>query len=249
MNKNIIIIQARLSSTRLPRKILSKIPHTGGLSLIEFMYRRISDNIKIPVFFAIPISESDDELASFLRERNINFYRGPEDDLIGRYIIGAEMYSADTIIRLTSDCPLVDPFLINNMLSVFDINQFDYLCNTTPPQKSSFPDGSDIEIFSTNALRKANYQETDPRNREHVTFQFWDHNSEYLSETYQQEKSFSHLRYTIDNPEDVIVFNEIYKNLISISYEFVGFEEIQNFLEENKEVAKINEHYKPGDNW
>lgn len=249
MQDSIIIIQARLNSTRLPRKILTEIPHGNGLTLLEFMYNRITQHTKIPVVLAIPNTGSDDELATFLSKKGIPFYCGPGEDLISRYIIGAEMYSAETIIRLTSDCPLVDPLLIHTMLNYFKSKNIDYLGNTTPLEKSTFPDGSDIEIFTKRALRKANFQETEKRNREHVTFQFWDGNHDYTSDTFQQEKSFSHLRYTIDNKEDVLVFNHIYNDLIDPSSEFVGFSEIQNFLDQNIDITKINEKYNPGDNW
>ena len=138
MQDSIIIIQSRLNSTRLPRKILTEIPQSDGLTLLEFMFCRITKNIKIPVVFAIPSADSDDELATFLAKKNIEFYRGPEEDLISRYIIGAEMYSAETIVRLTSDCPLVDPFLIQKMLKM-PKSKSDYLGNTTPLDKSTFP--------------------------------------------------------------------------------------------------------------
>ena len=135
------------------------------------------------------------------------------------------------------------------MLNYFKNKEIDYLGNTTPLDKSTFPDGADIEIFTKNALRSANYFEKDARNREHVTFQFWNANSHYKYETYQQEKSYAHLRYTIDNAEDVLVFNEIYNNLIKGTSAFVGFSEIQNFLERYKAIADINKKYQPGDNW
>mgnify|MGYP006107408099 CR=1 FL=1 len=249
MQDSILIIQARLNSTRLPRKILTEIPQSDGLTLLEFMYSRITEHIKIPVVFAIPNAKSDDELATFLSKKGIEFYRGPEEDLISRFIIGAEMYSAETIVRLTSDCPLVDPFLIEKMLNYFKSKKIDYLGNTTPLDKSTFPDGSDIEIFTKYALRKAHYQETEKRNREHVTFQFWEGNHDYSFENFQQEESFSHLRYTIDNVEDVLVFNRIYNDLIKQSLEFIGFAEIQNFLDKNSNITQINEKYNPGDNW
>lgn len=249
MSNDLIIIQARLGSTRLPNKVLKRVPDNGELTLLEFMYDRIRHQIKIPVIFAIPSASSDDKLAELLKARRIPFYRGPENDLISRYVIGAERYEAETIVRLTADCPLVDPILINDMLNHFKVSEIDYLGNTTPLDASTFPDGSDIEIFTKNALRRANFFVTDARSREHVTFQFWDAKSDYINQTYQQKQSYSHLRYTIDNPEDILVFNRIYENLIKGKSAFVGYSEIQKFLDDNKAITDINKQYRPGDNW
>ena len=244
-----IIIQARLNSSRLPRKILLQTSCYQNLTLIEYMYKRIIENCKFSTVYAIPDNAYDDELANFLTLKNIKFYRGSENDLISRYIIGAEMFSAENIIRLTSDCPLVDPYLVTSMVEHFEKNQLDYLGNTTPPHNSTFPDGADIEIFTRKALRKANYEIYNKKYREHVTFQFWKDKHGYASETFSQLKSFSHLRYTIDNPEDFKVFNAINEQLILKSNKFCGYKEIQAFLDKNLNIRKLNMQYKPGDNW
>ena len=248
-NKYMIIVQARLNSTRLPRKVLLKTSNDYRPTLIEFMYKRLIENCQIPVVYAIPLNTSDDELANFLALQNIKFYRGSENDLMSRYMVGAEMFSVENIIRVTSDCPLVDPRLIASMVVHFEQRKLDYLGNTTPPERSTFPDGSDIEIFTIDALRRANCEVKDSRYREHVTFQFWDKKSNYVSETFNQAKSFSHLRYTIDNPEDVEVFNIINHQLIEKSQNYCGYTEIQNFLHNHKNTQQINKKFKPGDNW
>tara|TARA_B100000768_G_scaffold180456_1_gene200433 strand:- start:1138 stop:1890 length:753 start_codon:yes stop_codon:yes gene_type:complete len=245
----LIIIQARLNSTRLPRKVLLETTGTTKKTILEYMYERLINNCDFRVVYAIPESSSDDELANFLEKRKIEFYRGSEIDLLQRYSLGAKNFSAKNIIRLTSDCPLVDPNLIKKMVEFYNKEELDYLGNTTPPDKSTFPDGSDIEIFSSKALERANIEIIDRKYREHVTFQFWDNNSDYESKTFAQNESFSHLRYTIDNPEDILVFNAINENLIFPSKEFCGYKKIQDYLEFNQDIAMLNKEYNPGDNW
>ena len=244
-----VIIQARLNSTRLPNKVLLPVSINSKITIIEFMINRLRSKLNIPIIVAIPDNTKNDKLANFLSLNKIDYYRGSENDVLSRYLVGAQKHNLSSIIRLTSDCPLVDPELINEMLSYFKFLKLDYLGNTTPPNKSTFPDGSDIEIFSTLALKKANMEIQDTKYREHVTFQFWDNKFDYNIKRYDQKVCHSHLRYTIDNPEDYQLFKIIYDKLLKVSNKFITFHEIQNFLQHNKELKNINSKYKPGDNW
>jgi len=249
MNKVAIIIQARLNSTRLPNKVLLPVRTGSDITILEFMINRLRTKLSIPIILAIPDNPENNELGSFLSLKKIKYYRGSQDDVLYRYLKGAEKYDLHSIIRLTSDCPLVDPELVSEMLTYFERFKLDYLGNTTPPDKSTFPDGSDIEIFSKSALQRANKEIIDTKYREHVTFQFWDECHNYNIQRYNQEVSYSHLRYTIDNLEDYKLFKKIYDNLLIDKNKFFGFREIQNFLHENKTLQNINSHYRPGDNW
>lgn len=248
MYKIAVIIQARLNSTRLPNKILLPISDCQNVTLIQYMVDRLKKKLDIPIIIAIPDNIENDKLAEHLELKKIDFYRGPQDDVLYRYLIGAKNYDLDVIIRLTSDCPLVDPYLVNEMLEYFLEKKVDYLSNTTPPEKSTFPDGSDIEIFSRHALEKANKETFDKKYREHVTFQFWDGQHKYTNKLYKQKLSYSHLRYTIDNKEDYELFLKLYDKLLK-NQNFVSFENIQEYLNKNKSLQKINSKYKPGDNW
>lgn len=244
-----IIIQARLGSSRLPRKVLKKLPFADNVTLLEYMYGRLIKNCQYPIAYAIPIGSQDNELAKFLDDRSIPYYRGSEDDVLARYFHAARFLNAGVIVRLTSDCPLVDPHLIEQMVEKFLISDLDYLGNTCPPNLSVFPDGSDVEIFNYESLERAHESITDISFREHVTFQFWREGSEYRSGVYRQSNDFSHLRYTIDNVEDLDVFDAIHTDLISKSTIFCGQGEIQNFLNLRPDLQLLNKQYAPGDNW
>ena len=113
-----IIIQARLGSTRLPKKVLLPLSINETCCII-YMVSRLQSKLKIPIIVAIPSSKSDDELFQILRSNNITSFRGSEKDLITRYLECAKFYGIKIIVRLTADCPLVDPELIEDMLLTF----------------------------------------------------------------------------------------------------------------------------------
>ena len=244
-----VIIQARLNSTRLPKKIMLPVSEVNHLTLLEYMFNRLENVLDFPIIFCIPDTNANDELAEFLSKKKIKFFRGNESDVLSRYLQCAKQFRVKNIIRLTSDCPLVDPYLIIQMAKIFFDKSLEYLSNTCPPELSTFPDGSDIEIFTFDALEKADSKVKSTKYREHVTFQFWDGCHQFKQEVFEQKKPFAHLRYTIDHYEDYIVFKKIYENLLSKSEHFCGYKEIQNFLEINKGIQKLNSSFRPGDNW
>lgn len=134
MTSSAIIIQARLNSSRLPNKILLPVENNSNCTLIEFMINRIKKVLKIPIIIAIPDNEKNNKLAVFLDSKDIEYYRGSETDVLGRYLQGGNQYKLSTIVRLTSDCPLIDPYLVNEMLEYFNASDLDYISNTTPPK-------------------------------------------------------------------------------------------------------------------
>jgi spore coat polysaccharide biosynthesis protein SpsF len=242
-----IIIQARLGSTRLPEKVLLPVGKSEQ-PLISYMIERLQHHLSLPIIVAVPDNSRNDPLYSALKTLELECFCGPEDDVLKRYYDCATHYKFQTIIRLTSDCPLVDPLLVIDMLSAFSAGDLDYLGNTTPPEDSYFPDGSDVEIFTADALAHAHRTETDARLREHVTFQFWDPSDAYRSRTYPGQTDNSDLRYTVDNIEDYHVVSDIIAALGGNGSDFRG-DDIVAFLRANPEIIMKNNQYKPGDNW
>lgn len=242
-----IIIQARLGSTRLPEKVLLPVGKFEQ-PLISYMIERLKHHLSFPIVVAVPDNSRNDPLYSTLKTLEIECFRGPENDVLKRYYDCAKHYKFKTIIRLTSDCPLVDPLLVKDMVAAFSIGGLDYLGNTTPPKDGYFPDGSDVEIFTIDALAHANRTETDARLREHVTFQFWDKNDAYRSRTYPGQTDNSDLRYTVDNIEDYHVVSDIVAALGDDGSDFRA-DDIVAFLRANPEIVMKNSQYKQGDNW
>ena len=165
------IIQARLGSNRLPGKVLKQV---NGVPLLEYQINRVKKSKHIDqIVVATSTLEQDNLIADFCNERKIHCFRGSEEDVLGRYYHCAKKYNAGIIIRLTADCPLIDPAVIDQMVTLFEAQKVDYVANTTPPETSMFPDGSDVEIFSMEGLTQVFNEASDPQDREHVTFYFW----------------------------------------------------------------------------
>ena len=152
--RNIIFIQARLKSKRFPKKILSKYKK---MTMLEILIKRLKLSKKINKIVVIsPTSEKKSEITKVVKKLKIPIYFGPEENVLKRYYDAAKKFKADNIIRITSDCPLIDPYLLDDMLKKYLKSNFDYLSNTIKP---TFPDGLDVEIFSKAVLKK-NYSKS-----------------------------------------------------------------------------------------
>jgi spore coat polysaccharide biosynthesis protein SpsF len=241
----IAIIQARMGSTRLPGKVLMKV---NGRPLLAYQLDRISKSKKLDrVVVATSTLEKDDVIEDFCKDYGVDCYRGSENDVMSRYYECAKKYNPDTVVRMTADCPLIDPEIIDKVVQKFKDNNVDYCANSVPPETSKFPDGSDIEVFSMKALERANVEVQDEHRREHVTFQFWQ-GQDYVSSQYTQDKDWSNYRITVDYPEDFevveYIFNEAKKNK-----SFVHLDEIIEIIESNEEIKNKNSQYYFGQGW
>ena len=241
------IIQARMGSTRLPGKVLKKI---NGVPLLKFQLDRVKAAKRLnKILIATTNKKEDDPVEQFCNDHKINCYRGSEDDVLSRYYESALSVKADVIVRLTADCPFVDPTLIDNVIDLYMKSEVDYASNTVPPESSCWPDGSDIEVFSFKALKMAHNQSVDKDEREHVTFFFWK-NKENKFKTIQlgNEYDWSNYRFTVDYNEDFEAVKMINNELIDLgSYGYTH--EIISILESNPRIKEINNKYYFGIGW
>ena len=158
------IIQARAGSKRLKNKILKKIEKR---TIIEILLQRLKYSKKIKkIIIAIPNTKDNDLLYKKLKKLNCDVFRGDEHNVLKRYYDCAKKFKVDNIIRITSDCPLIDPELIDKGINLFKKNKVDYISNILPP---SYPDGLDFEIFSFKALKRSMDQNLSKFDKEHVT--------------------------------------------------------------------------------
>lgn len=158
------IVQARMGSTRLPGKALKKV---NGKPLIEILLYRLSLAKKIDkIILATSENSENDELANLVEKLEYEVYRGSEDDVLDRYYRAAKKYQPTSIVRITGDCPIIDPELVDEVIDLYHNKNVDYASNTEPP---TFPDGLDTEVFSFAALETAHQQATNSFDREHVT--------------------------------------------------------------------------------
>jgi len=206
LNK-VLIIQARLDSSRFPEKILKKIGFKESISLqIERLKRaKLVDKIVL----AFPNDEINAPLIKIAKKFNIKYFLGNKLNVLDRYYKASKKYNADIVIRSTGDCPFVDPNLVDTLIKKILKYNFDYVTNTYPP---SFPDGLDIEVFSFKTLKQAWVKAKTFQEKEHVTI-YMRENEKISKYNFKNKVNYSNYRLTLDEPEDLIVLNKIYKKI------------------------------------
>ena len=230
------IIQARLGSTRFPGKILADI---CGKPLIWHVVERLRwSKSVVEIVLATTINKGDDDLFKWAQDNQIKVFRGSEDDVLARYYHAACEFSASEILRVTADDPFKDPDIIDNVYDLFQRNQLDFAYNNKPP---TFPEGLDTEIFSFSAIRKAFNESADPYEREHVTQYFYRHPELFRQNNYSFSQDLSHLRWTIDNPEDFQMVTEIYNSLYKDG-EIFKFQDILKLIAVKPYLSEINKN-------
>jgi spore coat polysaccharide biosynthesis protein SpsF (cytidylyltransferase family) len=232
------IIQARMGSTRLPGKMLLPIvDNKGALELMLERVRRARQLQKIVV--ATTTSPSDDKLVDLCKRLGCEYFRGNEVDVLDRYYRAALAFgSPEVIVRLTGDCPLHDPVIIDKFISCFLDSEVDYVWGGDPP---TFPDGVDTEVFSFSALEKVWKEARLKSEREHVTPYIRKHADTFKVINIECEKDLSDHRWTLDEKEDYEFIKHIYKNLYKKKPAF-GMEEVLELLAKHPELEEINKH-------
>ncbi len=203
MEKINIIVQARMGSTRLPGKVMKII---NNKTLIQILLLRLSKVKKINKIVVATSSNSENEdLVNHLKDLNIDFYIGSENDVLNRFFRASSKYKSDIIVRITADCPLISPEVINETIDLYLSSNVHYVSNINPP---TFPDGLDVEVFSHYALKKAEKYSVEKYDREHVT-PYIRRNFENVNFTNNKE-DLSSLRWTVDEKEDFNVVKNIF---------------------------------------
>lgn len=240
---NLAILQARMSSTRFPNKVLKEV---NNISLLKYECERVIRSKKInKLIIATSINSSDDVLEEFAKKNSIDIYRGSLDDVLSRYFECAKEYkeinSIDNlnIVRVTGDCPLIDPQVIDEVCESFEQGRYDYVSNTIIP---TYPDGMDIEIFTFNALEDAHKNATLKSDREHVTL-YIKNNNKFNKFNYEAKNNFSHLRLTVDEQNDFDLIKNILKNLYPINKYFT-YLDIISYMTKNPNLLFINSDIK-----
>ena len=240
------IIQARMGSTRLPGKVLKEV---NGKPLLMHQIERVkTSKLLDKVIVATSTLSKDDLISDFCKRNNIDCFRGSEMDCVSRYYECSRQYNADIIVRLTADCPLCDPQIIDDAVRLFRKERADYVCNTVPPETSRFPDGSDVEVFSMETLERIYQECKDPHDREHVTFYAWKYNNGFKAVQLTQEVDWSTYRFTVDYPKDFEVVEYVIKELKKRG-RFGNLEEIVEIIESNPAVKAKNAQYYFGIGW
>ena len=191
----------------------------------------------------------DNEIVKFCILNRVDYFIGSETDVLDRYYNTAKKFNASLIIRLTGDCPFSDPNLIDILIDSHYENHADYTSNTVPPDKSTWPDGSDVEVFSFEALEKAHKYAIDASEREHVTFYFWKNkNTKFILNQIINFEDWSKYRFTVDYIEDIEVVSKIMIQLKRNKL-FGHVSEIIDILKDNPSIASINSKFHFGIGW
>jgi spore coat polysaccharide biosynthesis protein SpsF len=236
--RKLIIVQARMGSSRLPGKVLEEV---CGKTLLEHLIvrlRRVKQADKIVI--ATTIKEEDIPIVDMCKKLDVLFYRGSEEDVLSRYYEAALQYKGDLIVRVTSDCPVIDPDVVGYLIDFYmkNLKKYDYVTNTL---RRTYPRGMDVEIVSFKALKEAHFNAYDPFDREHVTPFIKSSPSRYSLKNIEYKTNLSHYRLTVDTSEDLELIKKIFKELYFRNPEF-KMEDILTVLKANSEWLSINSH-------
>ena len=232
--KVVAIVQARMSSTRLPNKVMKPII---GLPMIELLLSRLAKAKEVDqIIVATSLDQKNLPLSKYVRELGYDCEEGSEDDVLDRYFQAAKKHKADVVVRITGDCPLVDPDLVDEVIRQFKSIDVDYFSNKIPP---TYPDGLDIEVCTFKALEQAHKESTEKFDREHVT-PYLRNPGKYKTGSLQYSEDLSALRWTVDELPDFEVITGVFEHF----YPRTDFSwiEVLNLESEQPELFNINRH-------
>jgi glutamate-1-semialdehyde 2,1-aminomutase len=202
--KFVAIVQARMGSTRLPDKVMKRI---CGVPMIELLLARLAKSQRIDqIVLATSTDERNIVLVEHVQSLGYTCVSGSETDVLQRYLVAARQVQADVIVRITGDCPLIDPDLVDQVIEDYQSKNIDYLTNTAP---ATYPDGLDVEVFSLQALERAGLESQDPFDREHVT-PYLRKPGLFKTSTLTNGEDLSGLRWTVDEPADFEVVSQVF---------------------------------------
>lgn len=231
-----MILQARMNSERLPGKVLTQLL---GRPLLEYQIDRV-ERVKFPheLMLATTLNSADDPLAEFCEKKGVACYRGSESDVLGRYAEAAVICSAEAIVRLTGDCPLIDPDVIDRVVGRFleNADKVDYVSNVL---KRTFPRGLDCEIFSAAALTRAHETAALPSEREHVTLFMIRHPELFRLMGVENDADESRHRWTVDTSEDFELVRRILTELLPVQPRF-GMKDILKLVAAHPDWEIVN---------
>ncbi|MEE9173726.1 MAG: glycosyltransferase family protein [Thermoplasmata archaeon] len=234
--KVLAIIQARTASTRLPLKVMTQL---SGKPMLTRVVRRTkrADSLD-QVLVATTTSEHDDVIEDLCSWEGWPCFRGSEEDVLDRYLQAAKDYGGDPIVRITSDCPLIDPGLIDQVVTVFQGGEWDYASNSLEPR--TFPRGLDTEVFSFQALQRAWDENKNPAWQEHVTPYIYRNPESFRLKGVAYDEDLSDMRWTVDTAEDLQFVRRIYTAFDGDDH--FTWKEVLALLENRPDWLEINRH-------
>ena len=243
----VVIVQARMNSTRLPGKVM--LPVLGKSLLIRQIERIKASHLSTSVVVATTTENTDDLIVKLCHNEGIECFRGDENDVLDRHYQAGLYYNADVIIKIPSDCPLIDPRIIDKVIKFYidHCTEYDFVSNLHP---ATYPDGNDVEVIPMSILEYTHKHAKNSYEREHTTPFIWDNPDMFRIGNCTWELgydfSMSH-RWTLDYPEDYHFIAEVYKKLY-IHNPLFGLYDILSLVEDHPEITEINSRF-VGVNW
>ena len=237
--KVVAIIQAHMGSTRLPGKVLLDLAGEPMLARVVNRVRRAQTLDEVVV--ATTVKSADNAIVRLCAEHGWPCFRGSEEDVLDRYYRAAIANQADVVVRITSDCPLIEPEIVDRVAREFLKHQpeVDYACNVLP--RRTFPRGLDTEVMRFDVLERAWREDLDPAWREHVTPYIQRNPDLFCIHGVVNAVDYSHVRWTVDTPEDLAFVRRIYDHF---GHDRFSWREVLAVLEEYPELLEINRHVK-----
>jgi spore coat polysaccharide biosynthesis protein SpsF (cytidylyltransferase family) len=230
------IIQARAGSTRLPKKVLMDL---GGKTVLERVIERVrASKMVSEVVVATTINHEDLAIVKLCAELGVRVYCGSENDVLDRFYQAACLFGAVHIVRITADCPLMDPAIIDQVIECHQKEDADYTSNTL---KESFPDGEDVEVITYLTLKKAWFSARLASEREHVTPYIRNNQTLFKLVGLENRENLTAKRWTLDNREDLEFIKAVYRGL-STSDKLFGMNEVLLYLQQHPELERLNSH-------
>jgi spore coat polysaccharide biosynthesis protein SpsF len=237
MGKITAIIQARMSSSRLPGKVMKEI---SGIPMLGWVVERTKrSNLLQEVIVATTISKVDDPIEDYCRKKDYVFFRGSEFDVLDRYYQAARKHHADIIVRLTADCPMIDAGLIDEVVNKFLETGVDFAANRLPPPyKRTYPIGLDVEVVSFLALERIWLEAKQPHEREHVMPYLYEKPGRFNVLILNYKKDLGHYRWTVDTAEDLEFVQQV-MSYLNNKLDFSWLDILQ-VVEKHPELMEIN---------
>lgn len=232
--KVVAIIQARMGSTRLPGKVLLDLNGRTMLERVVGRTRRAS--LIDEVVVATTPHESDEPVVEECRRLDVPCFLGSEEDVLDRYHLAADTHRADVVVRITSDCPLIDPSETDRVVRSFLDSRPDYASNVL---RRTYPRGLDTEVMSTATLAHAWLEAREPYERIHVTPYIYGHPDTFRLLSVTGREDYSNYRWTVDTHEDLEFVREVYRLLGT--HETAGWREVLTLLQANPRLVEINQ--------
>ena len=229
------IIQARMGSTRLPGKVLKDL---AGRTVLARVVSRVQRSRLIhKVIVATSTESADSRIVEECHRIDVEVFRGDHEDVLDRYYRAAQAAKAEAIVRITADCPLIDPIISDMTIGEFLDKHADYASNV---QVRTYPRGLETEVMTFQALETAWHEAHEPHQREHVTPFLYEHPGRFKMLSVTGEADYSRYRWTLDTPEDLDFLQAVYERFGK--HDYFSWREVLKLIQQKPELAQINRH-------